>query len=459
MMSLNSSGRRVDLLNPEGDEQHSSTPTANVEQHSSAPTANVEQHSSTPTANIEQHSSAQTADEVAQPRRFIDAEHAHMGRLPSGLHLNNVYPQREGLRYGDSVNAFEPLYYLPPSPHLHPRRRSWDRLDTMEPAEYLPPGIRRSIEPHVPIRPSQRHHVDPTPSSRWTTRPHTRTSESVTPERPNDESRYNPSTIPATPGLTSRFNSRDTSSSVSTPEAERGTDFRFYAYPPPDFARGQQMPALMHRKPKKEFPCPKREEFNCQQTFTTSGHAARHAKTVHTTVKDIPCQYCDKKFSRRDNMLQHCNSIHANENNSNTRKPRKRAKTASMSPQEARLSDPGQMPPGPMGFPPLPSGGYGPSNYRQPPSNYYNPHMERPIQLPPLASSSRLRALADVADLQPQAQRSPASGGHGSTIDAQHVDHNTLDPALRPQRPPAPRRHDSVQDVHQRSTPPAPKRG
>jgi hypothetical protein len=55
---------------------------------------------------------------------------------------------------------------------------------------------------------------------------------------------------------------------------------------------------------KKKYPCPHAAKYNCSDTFTTSGHAARHGKK-HTGEKNIHCPVCDKAFTRKDNMKQH----------------------------------------------------------------------------------------------------------------------------------------------------------
>lgn len=55
---------------------------------------------------------------------------------------------------------------------------------------------------------------------------------------------------------------------------------------------------------KKKYPCPHAARFSCADTFTTSGHAARHGKK-HTGEKNIHCPTCHKAFTRKDNMKQH----------------------------------------------------------------------------------------------------------------------------------------------------------
>ncbi|KAL9080044.1 MAG: hypothetical protein Q9157_001128 [Trypethelium eluteriae] len=46
------------------------------------------------------------------------------------------------------------------------------------------------------------------------------------------------------------------------------------------------------------------KQYGCTDFFTTSGHAARHAKK-HTGKKDAFCPECNKAFTRKDNMEQH----------------------------------------------------------------------------------------------------------------------------------------------------------
>lgn len=54
----------------------------------------------------------------------------------------------------------------------------------------------------------------------------------------------------------------------------------------------------------RRYPCKFRDI--CDKTFTTSGHASRHAK-IHGGEKTIECSYegCTKRFTRADNMKQH----------------------------------------------------------------------------------------------------------------------------------------------------------
>ncbi|KAF2813536.1 uncharacterized protein BDZ99DRAFT_382411, partial [Mytilinidion resinicola] len=73
-----------------------------------------------------------------------------------------------------------------------------------------------------------------------------------------------------------------------------------YFQPPP----AEQPSPANPRSKKNSYPCPMAKQFNCSDYFTTSGHAARHAKK-HTGKKDAYCPECNKAFTRRDNMVQH----------------------------------------------------------------------------------------------------------------------------------------------------------
>ena len=55
---------------------------------------------------------------------------------------------------------------------------------------------------------------------------------------------------------------------------------------------------------KRQYPCPLTKHYDCNGLFTTSGHAARHAKK-HTGEKNAFCPECNKAFARKDNMEQH----------------------------------------------------------------------------------------------------------------------------------------------------------
>nr|POE74782.1 transcription factor sp3 [Quercus suber] len=88
--------------------------------------------------------------------------------------------------------------------------------------------------------------------------------------------------------------------------------------PPPEQSRASTSPAseparitvqaglssAKLQSKKNQYPCPMAKQFGCTDYFTTSGHAARHAKK-HTGKKDAFCPECNKAFTRKDNMEQH----------------------------------------------------------------------------------------------------------------------------------------------------------
>lgn len=73
----------------------------------------------------------------------------------------------------------------------------------------------------------------------------------------------------------------------------------------PEQGPGASASGAANARPKKNsYPCPMAKQYNCHDYFTTSGHAARHAKK-HTGKKDAFCPECNKAFTRKDNMEQH----------------------------------------------------------------------------------------------------------------------------------------------------------
>lgn len=129
------------------------------------------------------------------------------------------------------------------------------------------------------------------------------------------------------------------------------------------------------KTPKKnQYPCPLAKQYNCHDFFTTSGHAARHAKK-HTGKKDAFCPECNKAFTRKDNMEQH-RRTHQNGRNANRsggESQPKRAKTSSSS-QSKRSSKP---PPLQASIPQL-----DPSLPQSPASSfgYPEPNFAQPVQ-------------------------------------------------------------------------------
>ena len=81
-----------------------------------------------------------------------------------------------------------------------------------------------------------------------------------------------------------------------------------------------QLPSGAHKSStgkKNSYPCPLAKQLGCSDLFTTSGHAARHAKK-HTGRKDALCPECNKAFTRKDNMEQHRRTHQTGRNSSRT---------------------------------------------------------------------------------------------------------------------------------------------
>lgn len=103
----------------------------------------------------------------------------------------------------------------------------------------------------------------------------------------------------------------------------------------------------------KRYPC---KDPSCDRTFTTSGHASRHAK-IHEGNKPISCTFpgCPKRFTRQDNMKQHLETHRREKTRSTaaartTRRERpslaqRRASMASSRGSVSRFSTPRESPP------------------------------------------------------------------------------------------------------------------
>jgi hypothetical protein len=96
-------------------------------------------------------------------------------------------------------------------------------------------------------------------------------------------------------------------------------------------------PASANARPKKNsYPCPMAKQFQCSDYFTTSGHAARHAKK-HTGKKDAYCPECNKAFTRKDNMEQHRRTHQSGRSAKGSENGVKKAKPASKRPKPSPL--------------------------------------------------------------------------------------------------------------------------
>ncbi len=96
-------------------------------------------------------------------------------------------------------------------------------------------------------------------------------------------------------------------------------------------------PAPVNQRPKKNsYPCPMAKQYNCNDYFTTSGHAARHAKK-HTGKKDAYCPECNKAFTRKDNMEQHRRTHQSGRSAKGSDSGVKKAKPAAKRPRPSPL--------------------------------------------------------------------------------------------------------------------------
>lgn len=99
-------------------------------------------------------------------------------------------------------------------------------------------------------------------------------------------------------------NSMDEYRPYSTQKPYQSTNVQ--QYPEEHYYHEDSYSGVAERGPAKRYSCRYKDLHNCKKTFTTSGHASRHAK-IHTAEKMVCCTYtgCMKKFTRADNMKQH----------------------------------------------------------------------------------------------------------------------------------------------------------
>ncbi|KAJ4380639.1 hypothetical protein N0V86_003998 [Didymella sp. IMI 355093] len=102
-------------------------------------------------------------------------------------------------------------------------------------------------------------------------------------------------------------------------------------------------PAAASARPKKNaYPCPLSKTYHCTDMFTTSGHAARHAKK-HTGKKDAFCPECNKAFTRKDNMEQHRRTHQSGRSAKGSDNGVKKAKVAARRPRPSPLQSSAQV--------------------------------------------------------------------------------------------------------------------
>lgn len=135
----------------------------------------------------------------------------------------------------------------------------------------------------------------------------------------------------------------------------------------------------------KRYPCKFRETYSCYKTFTTSGHASRHAK-IHTAEKTVPCSWpgCNRRFTRSDNMKQHLETHKKDKPRASNRQVR-RPSLAAIRRQS--------------------------SSSRSSVSRYSLPRDTPPLMSPSMAASTLLSpSLPAESWIRPGASRTPSSG-------------------------------------------------
>ena len=105
------------------------------------------------------------------------------------------------------------------------------------------------------------------------------------------------------PYLSSTQSSYQSATSGVAPSLVESSTSSLSTLPLPDEQQPQTLQKPSTGK-KNSYPCPLAKQLGCTDLFTTSGHAARHAKK-HTGRKDALCPECNKAFTRKDNMEQH----------------------------------------------------------------------------------------------------------------------------------------------------------
>jgi len=108
----------------------------------------------------------------------------------------------------------------------------------------------------------------------------------------------------AVPGVPPHFNSYDPQGLTQIPSFDQGVDLNPFLSPSAQASNTLPPTTQQPTKKKNQYPCPVAKSYDCNEFFTTSGHAARHAKK-HTGKKDAICPECKKAFTRKDNMEQH----------------------------------------------------------------------------------------------------------------------------------------------------------
>lgn len=149
---------------------------------------------------------------------------------------------------------------------------------------------------------------NPAVSPRITKQPFDPVSEATQPTSPgsSDCSYDYPTSAGAGPSFQPSRQEYPSHSSPAMPAPEKRLSANSMGDPPspPTSIGGAKDTTATRGTRKNKYPCPFALSHNCDATFTTSGHAARHGKK-HTGEKSVHCPICNKAFTRKDNMKQH----------------------------------------------------------------------------------------------------------------------------------------------------------
>ncbi|KAK8250299.1 hypothetical protein HDK77DRAFT_425180 [Phyllosticta capitalensis] len=202
--------------------------------------------------------------------------------------------------------------------HSHHSSLSHARLPSLEPAAFRSRTSSYASSPCLSPQTPQLLRSDSTDSAAMTNTP-----SPVTPTYSYDDAGHSPRHQPASLPYFSL--SQQMAAHYGPPKGQMPfipppNSYGQHVFVRPPGIERQPMPPTNPKTKKNQYPCPLAKQFACNDYFTTSGHAARHAKK-HTGKKDAICPDCKKAFTRKDNMEQH-RRTHQNGRNARSAGPK-----------------------------------------------------------------------------------------------------------------------------------------
>ncbi|MCJ1235691.1 hypothetical protein MMC14_003662 [Varicellaria rhodocarpa] len=255
MEVINASGRKVSLLNDTPPSTYFSYPRPNSHSRKSSYSTQMSRDDSDSPQNSRLASPTFSPKSAPQLVRFNSSSSQGTLQTPSPMTPNYAF---EPLEQTKTVSPREPYYrpnapYYAPMPHAHEFvSQPYYNLPLRQNGDLAMDEMYASLEPSIQTQSSYANIDIPTPAS--------------------------PQSILQT-------------SNTAIPRAAQ-------VAPSENLTNSNKLPT------KKKYPCPHAKAYSCTDTFTTSGHAARHGKK-HTGEKNILCPTCNKAFTRKDNMKQH----------------------------------------------------------------------------------------------------------------------------------------------------------